>query len=39
MQDKMFFKDLAYTGAKDFKSGKLGRREFLYLCALAGVAS
>ena len=39
MQDKMFYKDLAFTGAKDFKSGKLGRREFLYLCALAGVAS
>ena len=39
MQDKMFFKDLAYTGAKDFKSGKMGRRDFLYLCALAGVAS
>ena len=38
MQDKMFFKDLAYTGAKDFKSGKMGRRDFLYLCALAGVA-
>ena len=39
MQDKMFYKDLAFTGAKDFKSGKLGRRDFLYLCALAGVAS
>jgi len=39
MQDKMFYKDLAFTGAKDFKSGKLGRREFLYLCALAGVAT
>ena len=39
MQDKMFFKDLAYTGAKDFKSGKMGRRDFLYLCALAGVAT
>ena len=39
MQDKMFFKDLAYTGAKDFKSGKMGRRDFLFLCALAGVAT
>ena len=25
MQDKMFYKDLAFTGAKDFKSGKLGK--------------
>jgi len=39
MQDKMIYKDLVYTGAKDFKSGKLGRRDFLYLCALAGVAT
>jgi len=39
MQDKMFYKDLAFTGAKDFKSGNLGRREFLYLCALAGFAT
>lgn len=39
MQDKMFFKDLAAQGAKDYKSGALGRREFLTLCAMAGVAT
>ena len=39
MQDKPFFKDLVTQGAADFKNGKLDRREFLTLCALAGVAS
>jgi putative spermidine/putrescine transport system substrate-binding protein len=38
MQDKMFFKELVTDAAKGFKTGKLGRREFLSLCALAGAA-
>jgi len=38
MQDKAFFKDMALQGAEDFKSGRLGRRDFLILCAVIGAA-
>lgn len=38
MQDKAFFKDLTLQGVKDFRAGRLDRRQFLTLCALAGVA-
>ena len=37
MQDKPFFRELAQDGAHDFKAGRLDRRQFLALCALAGV--
>lgn len=39
MQDKQFYKELVYTAAKDFKNSKMGRRDFLTLCAMTGVAS
>ena len=38
MQDKAFFKDMALQGAEDFKSGRLGRHDFLVLCAVTGAA-
>jgi putative spermidine/putrescine transport system substrate-binding protein len=37
MQDRMFFKDLLSTGARDFKAGRMDRRDFLALCGMAGV--
>ena len=39
MQDKNFFKELLTKSANDFKAGRMDRREFLGLCAVAGVAS
>ena len=38
MQDKRFFQDLIRQGGEDYKLGKLSRRDFLGLCALAGAA-
>jgi putative spermidine/putrescine transport system substrate-binding protein len=37
MQDKAFLKEFVASGAKDFQAGRMGRREFLGLLALAGV--
>jgi putative spermidine/putrescine transport system substrate-binding protein len=37
MQDKKFFQELVSDGARDFKAGRMGRRSFLALCAMAGV--
>jgi putative spermidine/putrescine transport system substrate-binding protein len=39
MQDKQFMRETLVEGAKSFKSGKMNRRSFLTLCAMAGVAS
>ncbi|MGI9434497.1 MAG: extracellular solute-binding protein [Geminicoccaceae bacterium] len=39
MQDKVFMKELAIDAARNFKAGKLDRRAFLGVCAMAGVAS
>ncbi|MEA2779245.1 MAG: putative spermidine/putrescine transport system substrate-binding protein [Rhodospirillaceae bacterium] len=36
MQDKMFFREMARDGARDFKAGRIDRRHFLALCAMAG---
>jgi len=38
MQDKRFFRELITDGARDFKAGRIGRRQFLTLCAIAGAA-
>lgn len=37
MQDDRFFREMVAGAARDFKAGRLGRRSFLTLCALAGV--
>lgn len=39
MQDKTFFREMAVEAATDFKAGKMDRRNFLTICALAGVAT
>lgn len=39
MQDKAFMRDMAHQSALAFKAGKLDRRSFLALCAMAGVAT
>ena len=39
MQDKQFMRESLLEGAKSFKAGKLDRRSFLTLCAMAGVAT
>ncbi|MEX0302499.1 MAG: extracellular solute-binding protein, partial [Leisingera sp.] len=39
MTDKTFMKEAAAQGAQQFKAGKLDRRYFLALCAMAGVAT
>ncbi len=38
MQDGTFFKELAEQGVRDYRSGRLDRRSFLALCAVAGAA-
>src|SRR5262249_30266080 len=38
MQDRTFFRELLTDGARDFKAGRLDRRDFLALCAIAGFA-
>lgn len=38
MQDVNFFRGLAKDGARDFKAGRIDRRQFLALCAIAGAA-
>jgi len=38
MRDKVFFRELVSDGARAFKAGELGRRDFLTLCAIAGAA-
>lgn len=37
MLDQQFFRELVTDGARDFKAGRLERRQFLALCAIAGV--
>jgi len=39
MQDKKFMRETLKEGAEAFQSGKLSRRSFLTLCAMAGVAT
>lgn len=39
MNDKQFMKEALVKGAEDFKAGRMGRRSFLTLCAMAGVAT
>jgi putative spermidine/putrescine transport system substrate-binding protein len=38
MKDKAFSMDLATRGAEDFRAGRIDRRRFLSICAIAGVA-
>ncbi len=39
MQDNIFFKDLLAQGAKDYQQGRISRRNFLGLCAIAGLST
>lgn len=39
MKDNQFMKETLVEGAHAFKAGKMNRRSFLTLCAMAGVAS
>ncbi|MGB7205669.1 MAG: twin-arginine translocation signal domain-containing protein, partial [Anderseniella sp.] len=39
MKDKQFMREAVYQAAHEFKAGKLDRRSFLTLCAMAGIAS
>ncbi|MGI9483527.1 MAG: extracellular solute-binding protein [Hyphomicrobiales bacterium] len=39
MQDKQFMREMVVEGAEKFEAGKMDRRSFLTLCAMAGVAT